>query len=85
MVRAALLRRAENPGAAAAEEAKPDPRLLAACCWLFRLLLLLNSILLVLIGINLPRAGIPGWPLVCSALLLLLTEPAIRWFRSLEK
>ena len=85
MVRAALLRRAENPGAAAAEEAKPDPRLLAACRWLFRLLLLLNSILLVLIGINLPRAGIPGWPLVCSALLLLLTEPAIRWFRSLEK
>ena len=85
MVRAALLRRAENPGAAAADEAKPDPGLLAACCWLFRILLLLNGILLVLIGINLPRAGIPGWPLVCSALLLLLTEPAVRWFRSLEK
>ena len=85
MVRAALLRRAENPGAAGADEAKPDPRLLSACCWLFRILLLLNAILLVLIGINLPQAGIPGWPLVCSALLLLLTEPAVRWFRSLEK
>ena len=45
----------------------------------------IGVVLLVLIGVNLPRAGIPGWPLICSALLLLLTEPAVRWFRSLEK
>ncbi|MBR2374241.1 MAG: UDP-N-acetylmuramate dehydrogenase [Lentisphaeria bacterium] len=86
MVRAALLRRAENPVTIKKEAPeKANPFLVACSCWLFRLLLLLNAVLLFIIGINLPGAGIPGWPLMVSALLLLLVEPFILWFGSLKK
>jgi D-alanine-D-alanine ligase len=91
MIRAALLRRAENPAGTGAmaefstEEQKVQPGLIAANRWLFRLILLLNAVFLVYIGINLVRCGMPGWPLWIAAVLLLLAEPAFAWLRSLEK
>ena len=88
MIRAALLRRAENPagcGSAPEAEERVNPLLVAGNRWLFRFILLLNAIFLVIIGVNLGNAGIPGWPLWAAAVLLLLAEPAFAWLRSLEK
>lgn len=91
MIRAALLRRAENPqgtaacGTAAPSQRQVNPWLVAGNRWLFRLILLLNALFLVMIGINISGVGIPNWPLFAAALLLLLAEPVVIWFRSLEK
>jgi hypothetical protein len=89
MIRAALLRRAENPAGTGKsneqEENQVHPGLIAGNRWLFRLILLLNAIFLVYIGMNLDRVGMTGWPLLIAAALLLLAEPALAWLRSLEK
>ena len=90
MIRAALLRRAENPSAEpagnrTAPSEKVNPLLVAGNRWLLRVILLLNAVLLVLIGVNLGGVGIPGWPLYVAAVLLLLVEPAVLWLRSLEQ
>ena len=89
MIRAALLRRAENPAAKGenneVKEKQVHPGLIAGNRWLFRLILLLNAVFLVYIGINLVRCGMPGWPLWIAAVLLLLAEPGFAWLRSLEK
>lgn len=91
MIRAALLRRAENPGIPSSDSAdkvkknKVNPILLGCNRWLFRLILLLNAAFLILIGSNLCQAGIAGWPLFVTAFLLFAVEPVILWLRSLEQ
>jgi hypothetical protein len=88
MIRAALLRRAENP---AHEKDAPEkiqavnPVLLEGNRWLLRVIFLLNAIILVMLGSGLARAGMTCWPLFVSAGLLLLAEPAFLWLRSLKK
>ncbi|MBE6385694.1 MAG: UDP-N-acetylmuramate dehydrogenase [Lentisphaerae bacterium] len=91
MIRAALLRRAENPAGTGAiaefstEAQKVQPGLIAANRWIFRFILLLNAAFLVYIGINLTRVEMPGWLLWIAAFLLLMAEPVFGWLRSLEK
>ena len=91
MIRAALLRRAENPGIPSSDSVdkvkknKVNPVLLGCNRWLFRLILLLNAAFLILIGSNLCQAGIAGWPLFVTAFLLFAVEPVILWLRSLEQ
>ncbi len=92
MIRAALLRRAENPqksssgtAKAPADPAKANPALLKGTRWLYRLFILLNVIMLSIIAVNLTPAGIANWPLFVAAALLLVSEPLTLWFRSLEK
>ncbi|MBO5792987.1 MAG: hypothetical protein J6S54_11035, partial [Lentisphaeria bacterium] len=91
MIRAALLRRAENPlsapccGGNKKDTQKVNPVLLTCNRWLFRVILLLNALFLVVIGVNLAQAGIAGWPLFVAAVLLLAVEPVVLWLRSLEQ
>lgn len=88
MIRAALLRRAENPAQTAAIPEKSrevNPVLLTGNRWLLRVVFLLNAVILVMLGSGLARAGMTSWPLFVSAILLLLAEPAFLWLRSLEK
>ena len=90
MIRAALLRRAENPAGTALEPyresgSKINPLLLTANIWLMRLILLLNAAILVFMGYGLIYSGIAAWPLFVSAALLLVTEPVLFWLRSLKK
>lgn len=86
MIQSALLRRAENPAAETPHSTeRANPVLVAGSRWLFRVLLLLNAVLLFIIALNIPQVGIPGWPLLVSAILLLLVEPVTLWLRCLEK
>ena len=91
MIRAALLRRAENPAGTTLEthrdsgSNKINPLLLSANIWLLRLILLLNAAILVFMGYGLVYSGIAAWPLFVSAALLLVTEPVLFWLRSLKK
>ena len=88
MIRAALLRRAENPAQTAAIPEKTrevNPVLLTGNRWLLRVVFFLNALILVMLGSGLARAGMTSWPLFVSAILLLLAEPAFLWLRSLEK
>ena len=88
MIRAALLRRAENPAGQSVVQRKKDevnPLLVAGNRWLLRLILLLNAGFLIYMGMNLGKVGMPGWPLWAAAALLVLAEPAFAWLRSLEK
>ena len=92
MIRAALLRRAENPlnqtarkGSSKSEGQAVNPVLLACNRWLLRAILLLNAAFLVVLAVQFFHFGIISWPLYFSALLMLLVEPAVLWLRSLEK
>ena len=92
MIRAALLRRAENPGSpvpakggSQRENNVVNPALLACNRWLLRAILLLNAAFLVVLAVQFFQFGVVSWPLYFSALLMLLVEPVVLWLRSLEK
>ena len=60
-------------------------RLARVCLWMFRITLLLCALVLATSGLVALFTGLPGWPLVVAAGLMLFAELLFSWLKSIGK